>query len=113
MKTNSIFTKVGLGLLIAGSLAACNNNKSATTTTANTTPPSADNNPIVYVNSDSLLAKYDYAKDMEKRLNDKGSSAKGQIQSKGAALQREIADYQKAGQTMSRSADESHSMYCE
>jgi outer membrane protein len=98
--TNSIFTKITLGLLIAGSMAACNNNKAGTTTAATTTPPAADKDPIVYVNSDSLLSKYDYAKDMSKRLGDKGNSAKADIESKGQALQREIADYQKTVNTL-------------
>ncbi|HEY0244173.1 MAG TPA: OmpH family outer membrane protein [Mucilaginibacter sp.] len=97
--TTSIFTKISLGLLIAGSLAACNN-KSASTPAANTTPPAADKEPIVYVNSDTLLSKYDYAKDMAKRLNDKGTSAKADIESKGQAFQREVAEYQKNQATL-------------
>ena len=92
--TNSIFTKITLGLLIAGSIAACNNNKGAATT-ASTTPPSADKEPIVYVNSDSLLSKYEYAKDMGKRLNDKGNSTKSEIESKRQAFQRDVNDYKK------------------
>jgi outer membrane protein len=97
--TNSIFTKITLGLLVAGSMAACNNNKAGSSTAA-TTPPSADKEPIVFVNSDSLLSKYDYAKDMSKRLSDKGSSAKSEIESKGQAFQREVADYQKVQATL-------------
>lgn len=98
--THSIFTKITLGLLIAGSIAACKSNNAGSTTAASTTPPSADKDPIVYVNSDSLLSKYDYAKDMSKRLNDKGNSVKAEVQSKGQAFQREVADYQKAQATM-------------
>jgi len=98
--TTSIFTKIILGLLIAGSMAACNKTKTDGATTASTTPPSAEKEPIVYVNSDSLLSKYDYAKDMGKRLNDKGTSAKADIESKGQAFQREVADYQKVQTTL-------------
>ncbi|MDB5111992.1 MAG: OmpH family outer membrane protein [Mucilaginibacter sp.] len=97
--TNSIFTKITLGLLIAGSMAACNNNKTGSTPAA-TTPATADKEPIVYVNSDTLLSKYDYAKDMSKRLNDKGTSAKSDLESKGQAFQREVADYQRAQATL-------------
>jgi outer membrane protein len=97
--TNSIFTKIALGLLIAGSLAACNNNKAGTIATP-ATPPTADKEPIVYINSDTLLSKYEYAKDMGKRLNDKGNSAKADLESKGQAFQREVADYQKAQATL-------------
>jgi outer membrane protein len=102
--TNSIFTRITLGLLIAGSIAACKSNGTSSTTTASTTPPSADKEPIVYINSDTLYNKYEYAKDMVKRLTDKESTAKADVQSKGQAFQREYADYQKGVQTMS--ADE-------
>ena len=97
--TTSIFTKITLGLLVAGRFAACTN-KPASTPAASTTPPAADKEPIVYVNSDSLLSKYDYAKDMAKRLNDKGNSAKADIESKGQAFQREVAEYQKSAPTL-------------
>jgi len=97
MKTsNSLFTKITLGLLVAGSLAACNSKS----TTPAVTAPTADKQPIVYVNSDSLLSKYDYAKDMSKRLNDKGASAKSDLESKGQAFQREVVDYQKVQATL-------------
>lgn len=100
MKTTaSFFTKITLGLLIAGSIAACSKNKSAETTT--TTPPSADKEAIVYVNSDTLLTKYEYAKDIAKRLEAKGKSAQNDIASKGQSFQREVADYQRNQGTMS------------
>jgi len=110
--TNSIFTKITLGLLIAGSIAACNNNKGAATT-ASTTPPSADKEPIVYVNSDSLLSKYEYAKDVSKHINDMGNVAQSDNQSKEQAYQREVAEYQKDAATMAadkRQATESRLM---
>jgi outer membrane protein len=100
MKTTaSFFTKITLGLLIAGSIAACNKNKPAETTAA-ATPPSSDKEAIVYVNSDTLLSKYEYAKDMGKRLEDKGKSAQSDLASRGQAFQREVADYQKQQATM-------------
>jgi len=103
--TNSIFAKITLGLLIAGSLAACNNNKAGSATTAaSTTPPPADKEPIVYVNSDSLFSKYEYAKDMSKRLSEKGNAAKSEVESKGQALQRDGVDYQRIMSSLS--ADE-------
>ena len=101
MKTsNSMFKKIGMGLLVAASLAACNNNKTAATSTAATPPPAADKEPIVWINTDSLLSKYDYAKDMSKRLTDKESAAKSDLDSKGQAFQREVADYQKVQSTL-------------
>lgn len=97
--TGSFFTKIGLGLLVAGSLVACNNNKTATapTTTTATTPTIGT---TVYVQSDSLLSKYEYAKDMSKRLSDKGKSAQSDLASKGQSFQREVAEYQKEQATL-------------
>ena len=101
MKTTaSFFTKITLGLLIAGSIAACNKNKSADTA-ASTTPPSSDKEAIVYVNSDTLLTKYEYAKDIAKRLEAKGKSAQDDLASRGQSFQREVAEYQKNQATLS------------
>jgi outer membrane protein len=100
MKTTYFFTKVTLGLLIAGSMAACNKNKTTDAATTTSTPPSSEKEAIVYVNSDSLLSKYDYAKDMGKRLSDKGKAAQGDLASKGQAFQREVAEYQKSQATL-------------
>lgn len=101
MKTTaSFFTKITLGLLIAGSIAACSKNKSADTA-ASTTPPSSDKEAIVYVNSDTLLSKYDYAKDITARLESKGKTAQSDIASRGQAFQREVAEYQKNMGTLS------------
>lgn len=98
--TGSIFAKITLGLLIAGSIAACNNNKTADKAAPAATPASAGAVTAVYINTDSLISQYDYAKDMGKRLQDKGKNAQANIASKGQALQREYADYQKNVATM-------------
>jgi outer membrane protein len=98
--TGSIFTKITLGLLVAASVVACNNDKSASKSTTATTAP-ANNETVVYVNSDTLLNKYDYAKDMGKRLGDKGKAAQNDLASKGQSFQREVAEYQKNAATMS------------
>ena len=101
MKTASIFTKFTLGLLVAGSITACKQGASSTTTTPAAAAPSADNKQtIVFINSDSLSSKYNYVKDMDKRLTDKGNAAKSDFQSKGEAFQREVAEYQKNQTTL-------------
>ncbi|MGZ3752725.1 MAG: OmpH family outer membrane protein [Mucilaginibacter sp.] len=94
----SIVTKLAVGLLAAGSLSACNQNKSAGSSATPTGPVNAQ---IVFINQDTLMVKYDYAKDMRKRLDDKGSAAKNDVGSKQQALQREVAEYQKGVNTMS------------
>jgi outer membrane protein len=102
MKTTaSTLTKFTLGILIAGSIAACNQNKTADKPAASAATTSSDvKESIVYVNSDSLLNKYDYFKDMSKRLEDKGKASQGDLQAKGQAFQREVAEYQKNAATL-------------
>ncbi|MGN6178632.1 MAG: OmpH family outer membrane protein [Mucilaginibacter sp.] len=101
MKKAPVITTLSLGLMVAVGMTACNQNKTATapatSSSAATTP---DHEAIVYVNSDSLLSKYNYVKDVNKKLNDKGSAAKAEVQSRRDALQRELAEYQKNASTM-------------
>lgn len=101
MKTSvSNFIKTGLAIAIVASVAACTQTKTdskiATATVA--TPEKAE---IVYVNSDTLVHNYDYAKDMGKRLQDKGKAANDDVVSKKQAFQREVGDYQKGAASMS------------
>ncbi len=101
MKTTaSIFTKITFGALIAGSMIACNKSKTDDkTSTAKTTV--ADKTEIVFINQDSLTAKYEYAKDMRKRLEDKGKTAQDDVGGRKQAFQREVSDYQKSANTLS------------
>ena len=91
--------KLTLSLAIFGAVAACNQSKTDTKTAS--APAAPGKAEIVYVNTDSLLNKYDYYKDMSKRLQTKGDAAKEDLQSKGQAFQREVADYQKSANTLS------------
>ncbi len=98
MKTTaSIFTKISLGVLVAGSIAACSKPKTDDKATANV---AANKETIVFVNSDTLLNKYDYFKDMSKRMEDKVNTAKNDVGSRQQAFQREVAEYQKGANTM-------------
>jgi outer membrane protein len=99
-KSASILTKLTLGLVIAGTVAACSNN-SETKTTAATAPVAVDSKAtIVYINQDSLTANYKYAVDMRKRLEDKGKAAQSDVQSRQQAFQRSYVDAQKRAATM-------------
>jgi outer membrane protein len=99
MKTSaSIITKIALCALLAGSIAACNQNKSATPATS----ASASVKPeIVYLNEDTVSSKYEYAKDMRKRLEDKAKSAQNDVGGRKQAFQRQVAEYQKNASTLS------------
>jgi outer membrane protein len=97
MKTKApILSKITLGVLLAGSLAACNKTK----TDSKSAVVETGKETIVFVNSDSLLNKYDYFKDMSKRLETKANTAKSNVGSRGQAFQREYAEYQKNATTM-------------
>ena len=102
MKNSSVFTKVALGLLVAGSVAACKQAPTGTTAApaASTTPTSGDKPTTVYINSDTLYSKYNYAKDVNNALESKLKGAQGDMQSKTEAFQREVVDYQKNQATM-------------
>ena len=97
---SSFLTKLTLGLILAGSIVACNQNKTAGTST-NAGTSTAATGGIVYINQDTISLKYEYAKDMRKRLDDKGTAAKNDIGARQQAIQREYAEYQKGANTMS------------
>lgn len=98
--TGSIVTKITLGLAVAASVVACNNNKPAAAPAAASNTAPSEKGTTVYINSDTLLSQYNYAKDMQDRLSAKSKAAQSEVASKGQALQREIADYQKVAATL-------------
>jgi outer membrane protein len=103
MKKSLVITKLSLGLLVAAGITACNQKPAATTTQTTTTTSSAAtpaSGAIVFINSDSLSANYNYVKDIDKKLKDKGTATQSDVQSKRDAIQREYAEYQKNAQTM-------------
>ncbi len=90
-----------LALTIA--VVACNqaDNKTAGTTTKDSLKGGKIVEPFVYVNSDSLLSKYEYFKEMNARLETKSKKAEADLKDKGSAFQREVAAYQQGANTMS------------
>lgn len=98
MKTSaSIFTKIIPIVLLAGSLAACSQTK---TNGKQVASPSADKETIVFINQDTLLSKYEYAKDVTKTMQDKGKAAQSDIGGRQQTFQQEVAQYQKNASTM-------------
>lgn len=99
-------SKVSLGLATIFAVAACNQQ------TGSTTAPAADQGTasakaeeqgekIVYINSDTLSANYTYFKDVRDKLDAKVKKAQTDLQNKGQAFQREVAEYQQKAATMS------------
>ncbi len=61
-----------------------------------------DNNAtIVYVNSDTLLTHYEYFKVIKRNFEEKGKKAQADLQARGMAFQREVAEYQRTAGSMS------------
>ncbi len=86
---------------IVSVMASCQNKEK--TTAAATTSSSATVSPkdqIVYVNSDSLLTKYEYFKDLKVKLDAKSKTAQEDMGAKQQAFQREVAQYQQQQNTL-------------
>lgn len=86
-------------------LASCQSkdNKAATDTAVKTDVAATTvkaNEPIVYVNSDSLLTKYQYFKDLKTKLDAKSKAAQTDLAAKQQAFQREVAQYQQTQNTL-------------
>ncbi|KGE15519.1 OmpH family outer membrane protein [Sphingobacterium deserti] len=109
---NKLFTtvtKVSLGVALAFAAVSCNQNaKTGNATTGDSiasasSSTAAKEEKIVYINSDTLSEKYEYFKDIRAKLEAKVKKAQSDLQSKGQAFQREVAEYQQKASTMSAS----------
>lgn len=90
-----------LGLAVAtATLVACDNNKTATPSAGNVTATDAAYPDIVYVNSDSLLANYEYFKDVRDRLQGKAETKEKDLRSQAEAFQKEVERYQRSAAGM-------------
>lgn len=101
-------SQASLGFLVILAAASCNQNANqGTSNLANDSTAriaaSADEDKIVYINSDTLAEKYEYFKDVRAKLEEKVKKAESDLQSKGQAFQREVAEYQEKAATMSAS----------
>ncbi|PST82292.1 outer membrane chaperone Skp [Pedobacter yulinensis] len=103
IKTLNVFGIFAAAAMIS-SFAACKNetskNTAATTKTESAAPVSASDK-IVFVNSDSLLNKYDFYKDLKTKFDSKSKNAQSDLTAKGQAFQREVAQYQQQAQSLS------------
>ena len=55
---------------------------------------------IVFVNSDSLLANYEYIKDAKKELDERHNKAEADFNSKGEAFQNKVKSFQEKAKAM-------------
>ena len=102
MKAISKYHLVFAMALSGATLAACNQGAQApgNTTAAGANEQASIEGTIVYVNSDSLLENYEYFKEVRTKFEEKAKKAQANLQSKGAAFQKEVADYQQNAGTM-------------
>lgn len=92
----------GFAALIATSAISCNQGaKSDAVSASDSSQNSQSSNQIVYINSDTLFAKYELFKEVQTKLEEKAKKAQDDLQARSLAFQREIADYQQKAQTMS------------
>ena len=101
MKITSKFSSIATAAAIISVMSACQDKGAAPATTAKTeTSAVSTSEKIVYVNSDSLLTKYKYFKDIKVKLEGKAKSAQSDMASKAQAFQREVAQYQQQANTL-------------
>lgn len=96
MKLNTLkVSSLATAIALVSVLTACGDKEAKTdaTATKTSTTVTADEK-IVYVNSDSLLTKYQYAKDIKAKMETKGKAAESDLVAKGQAFQRELQQYQ-------------------
>ncbi len=98
LNLSSLFAAAAL----VSALAACQNKGNNTTPSKEQTGAKAvsETEKIVFINSDSLLTKYDYYKDLKTKFEAKSKTTQSDLASKGQAFQREVAQYQQQAQTL-------------
>src|SRR5690349_19213232 len=101
MKTTFKLSSIATAVAIVSVMASCQNKeeKGATAKTPESAAVAATEK-IVYVNSDSLLTKYQYFKDLKVKLDAKSKTAQTDLASKQQAFQREVAQYQQQANTL-------------
>ena len=94
-KINYIVKSACAAFLILFTTAQCTPKQGETTPAV---PAASENTttglPIAYINIDSLLVNYNYAKDLNEALLRKQENSRVSINQKGKALEREVADFQ-------------------
>ncbi len=96
LKLSSLATAIAL----VSVLTACGNKDSKTEAPKTTSTTVAAGESIVYVNSDSLLTKYEYFKELKTKMESKGKAAESDMAAKTQAFQREVQQYQQQQNTL-------------
>ncbi|MCR5394456.1 MAG: OmpH family outer membrane protein [Bacteroidales bacterium] len=97
-KINAVASALMLAGAMLGGLTSCNNNNQG----AAFAPLAANDSlrlPVAYINVDSLLVNYDFAKDLNEELIKKTEDARANINGKAQALEKEVGTFQHKLQT--------------
>lgn len=98
MKKTIVFASAFSAVVLAGGLASCQ--KTAQQPMAVAPMEVTDSRlPLAYINVDSLLNNYDFAKDLNEELIKKQEDARMKINTKGQALEKELTEFQRKLQT--------------
>src|SRR5690606_6872603 len=92
-------SNVSLGLVVTLAVASCNQNANTGTTAASndssaTVGHASEGEKIVSRNADAVAGKGGYHQDIRTKLGAKAKRAQRELQSKGQAFQREVAQHQ-------------------
>lgn len=101
MKKTLKLSSIATAVAIVSVMASCQNKEDKGTTAKKVDSTAVSNSEkIVYVNSDSLLTKYQYFKDLKVKLDGKSKAAQSDLRSKEDAFKREVAQYQQQANTL-------------
>jgi outer membrane protein len=87
------------GLSMTGVFSSCNDAKTTTVEPCSATVSDSARLPIAYINVDSLLINYQFAKDLNEELIRKTEDARMTLNSQAAALEKEVNEFQRKLQT--------------
>ncbi|MBR0037842.1 MAG: OmpH family outer membrane protein [Bacteroidales bacterium] len=94
---------ISTALLVAGAFAlglvSCNSNNQQSTAYAPIVPNDSLRLPVAYINIDSLLVNYNFAKDLNEELIKKTEDARMNINAQAQALEKDYAQFQRKLQT--------------
>lgn len=96
LKLSGLATAVAL----ASVFAACGNKETKTEAPKTSAATVTAEDKIVYVNSDTLLTKYEYFKELRTKMESKSKAAENDMAAKGQAFQREVQQYQQQQNTL-------------
>ena len=99
MKKSTFFAAAAIAVAFVGGLASCSNNQQGQPTSVVAFGGDSITLPIAYINTDSLLTNYEFAKDLNEALIKKTEDARADINSQAASREKEVNDFQRKVQT--------------